>query len=225
MPYYFSDNTPNVQPFVYFADQPTATPFAFEVLLPQVFVRQPTEPITEGPFTLEVRTPGSTVLPYRMAFAADSEVWTFTDAPIRTALQQSFIDEAIEDTVNKKSGRLVWLNTGSLVGDQAGMPHASHQHLWEAVFELFPDETDPVALKNRRITVGGLIKWRVALRPEDWLVHYRETTKKDIVSGDTIYASEYWIKSEGVVVTSTRPTPSKPNRTTLDDLLNKFSKR
>ena len=135
------------------------------------------------------------------------------------------IDEAIEDTVNKKSARLVWLNTGSLVGDQAGMPHASHQHLWDAVFELFPDETDPVALKNRRITVGGLIKWRVALRPEDWLVHYRETTKKDIVSGDTIYASEYWIKAEGVVVTSTRPTPPKPNRTTLDDLLNKFSKR
>jgi hypothetical protein len=91
MPYYFSDNTPNVQPFVYFADQLTATPFAFEVVLPQVFVTPPAEPITEGPFTLEVRTPESSTLPYRIAFESISEVWTFTDAPIRTALQQSFL--------------------------------------------------------------------------------------------------------------------------------------
>ncbi len=135
------------------------------------------------------------------------------------------LDEAIDDTVIKKTARLVWLNTGSLVGDHAGLPHASHHHLWESVFKLFPKETDPVAIKARRITVGSLIKWRVALRPEEWLVHYRETTKTDIVSGDTIFASEYWIKPDDVVVPSTRPKQSKSSRATVDDLRNKFNKR
>ena len=81
------------------------------------------------------------------------------------------IDEAIEDVVAAKSAKLVWLNTGSLVGDRSNLPHASHQHLWEAVHKLFPSNTDPVAVKHQRITVGTLIKWRVACRPEDWLMH------------------------------------------------------
>ncbi|AKQ68347.1 hypothetical protein A176_005259 [Myxococcus hansupus] len=91
MPYYFSDNAQNVEPFVYFANQPTATPFAFEVLLPQVFVTPPTGPITEGPFTLEARTPASIPLPFRVAFASTSAVWTFNDKAARAGLQQSFI--------------------------------------------------------------------------------------------------------------------------------------
>lgn len=136
------------------------------------------------------------------------------------------LDEAIEELVNKKSARFVWMNTGSLVGDRADMSHASHHHLWEAVFKLFPQETDPVAIKHRRITVGALIKWRVALRPEDWLVYPRETAKTDIVSGDTIYANEYWIKPDEVVVTAPpKPSKSKSSRTTVDDLKSRFNKR
>ena len=125
------------------------------------------------------------------------------------------IDQAIEDTICKKNSRLVWMNTGSLVGDRASMPHASHQHLWEAVYGLFPSNTNPVAVKNQRITVGALIKWRVAQRPEEWLVHYRETDKTDIVTGETIYASEYWIKPDDVVLSSPRPKPAKRVGTTI----------
>lgn len=132
------------------------------------------------------------------------------------------IDEAIEDVVHNKSGKLVWLNTGSLVGDRANLPHASHQHLWDAIFKLFPSYTDPVAIKHQRITVGALIKWRVARRPEDWLVHYRETNKTDIVTGDRINASEYWIRLRGAADV---PRNDKvPVGVTLEDLQNKFGK-
>lgn len=134
------------------------------------------------------------------------------------------IDEAIEEVVSSKSERLVWLNTGSLVGDRANVPHASHRHLWESVQKLFPSETDPVQVKHRRITVGSLIKWRVALRPEDWLVHYRETNKTDIVSGDLIKASEFWIKPAGVVLTPPPPKRGRQAGPTVEDLMKKFNK-
>jgi hypothetical protein len=134
------------------------------------------------------------------------------------------IDEAIEDAVNQKTPRLVWLNTGSLVGDRASMPHASHHHLWDAVHALFPSATDPVAVKAQRITVGSLIKWRIALRPEGWLVHYRETDKTDIVSGETISTSEYWIKPAEVVLAAP-PTQRSKRGVTVDDLKNRWNKR
>lgn len=134
------------------------------------------------------------------------------------------IDEAIEDIVAKKAAKLVWLSTGSLVGGRAMLPHGDHQHLWEAICALFPSSTDPVAIKNQRITVGALVKWRVARRPEDWLVHYRETGKTDIVSGATIYASEYWIKPASVVMTMAPKAAKASVRATLEDLKSKWNK-
>jgi hypothetical protein len=133
------------------------------------------------------------------------------------------IDEAIEDVVAAKSAKLVWLNTGSLVGDRASLPHASHQHLWDAAYRLFPSNTDPVAVKHQRITVGALIKWRVARRPEDWLVHYRETDKIDIVTGELIKASEYWIKPAGVVLTRPVPKSARQAGTTIEDIMKKWN--
>jgi len=134
------------------------------------------------------------------------------------------IDDAIEEVVSAKAERLVWLNTGSLVGDRARLPHASHRHLWDAVLKLFPGDSDPVAVKHRRITVGSLIKWRVALRPEDWLVHYQETKKTDIVSGDLISVSEFWIKPAGVVLTPPTTKPARQQGTTVGDLAKKWNK-
>lgn len=135
------------------------------------------------------------------------------------------IDAAIEDVVANKAPNLVWLNAGSLVGDRASLPHAAHQHLWDAMFRLFPGSTDPVAEKHRRITVGAIIKWRVARRPEDWLVHYRETERTDVVSGDLIKASEFWIKPAGVVLAATRGPKANGGKATIEDLKKKWSKR
>jgi hypothetical protein len=132
------------------------------------------------------------------------------------------IDDAIEDIVATKSAKLIWLNTGSLVGNRASLPHGSHQHLWEAIYKLFPDNTDPVAVKHQLITVGALIKWRVTLRPEDWLVHYRETNKTDPVTGEYISASEYWIKLAGITVAST-PAKRSSLGATVEDLRKKFN--
>jgi hypothetical protein len=95
------------------------------------------------------------------------------------------------------AGVSVWMNTGSLVGDGSRIPHVHHQHLWDAAWSLFPGD-DPVAEKGRRITVGALVKWRTALRDEPWVVHYRGTGKEDVVTGDEIFAGEYWIKPAGV---------------------------
>ena len=107
------------------------------------------------------------------------------------------IDEAIEHVANT-GGRLAWMNTGSLVGNGSPLPHAWHHHLWSAVLELFPAVNDVVAEKGRRITVGAFVKWRTSLRDEHWFVHYRETGKEDVVTGDEIFAGEYWIKPSGI---------------------------
>lgn len=104
------------------------------------------------------------------------------------------------------------------------MPHGDHQHLWEAIYVLFPSSTNPVAIKNQRITVGALVKWRVAQRTEDWLVHYRETDKTDIVSGFTIYASEYWIKPASVVVNPSAQPAKATSKVTVEDLKTKWNK-
>ncbi len=46
-------------------------------------------PITQGPFTMAPS--GNTALPYKLTIAADTSVWTFTTASLRTPLQQSYV--------------------------------------------------------------------------------------------------------------------------------------
>jgi len=133
------------------------------------------------------------------------------------------IDDAIEAVVTKKSPRLVWLNAGSLVGGRSAVPHGAHEHLWDAACKMFPGDSDPVAVKARRITVGSFIKWRIALRPERWLVHYRETDKRDIVSGELIHASEYWIEPNDSIFPG--PARETPAAATIEDLKKKFGSR
>jgi hypothetical protein len=109
------------------------------------------------------------------------------------------IDAAIEEAA--ASGRsLVWMNTASLVGHGAPLRHDWHEHLWRSICKVYSDSPDPVAEKARRITVGAWVKWRTSLRPEPWLVHWRETGKADPVSGGEIFAGEYWICTAPPVV-------------------------
>lgn len=108
------------------------------------------------------------------------------------------IDCEIQKVVDH-GGRLSWMNTGSLLGHGSGLPPARHKHLWRSVYALFPKD-DPVAEKERLVTVGALVKWRIALRSENWLVHYRPTGKEDIITGEEIHAGEYWIAPSAAVM-------------------------
>ena len=66
-----------------------------------------------------------------------------------------------------------------------------------------------------------MIKWRTSMRDERWLVAHRETGKRDVVTGEEIKASEYWIADDAVRLRHQRPRAPK---TTVDDLKRKWDK-
>lgn len=99
------------------------------------------------------------------------------------------IDEAIERTV-QSCGRFVWTKTGALVGRTSKETTKDINHLWDNVIEIAGEG------RLTLIAVGCLIRWRIALRPETWCLYRRESDKRDPLTGNTIFVSEYWIDED-----------------------------
>lgn len=102
---------PYLFPAAALATAMATTPSAeIALYLPQIGGAEPLSglPITEGPFTLATNpdTATSAAYPYRLSMAADSEVWSFDTAPIRTALRSSYI--AFLKTVESTGGATPW---------------------------------------------------------------------------------------------------------------------
>jgi len=119
----------------------------------------------------------------------------FIEALRRKLPKQSFqrllttIDEAIENSI-KEHGQLTWTKAGALFGHHSMEPKYRIDHLWDKVIGIVGDGKE--CLK----TVGALLRWRMSIREEDWLVYRRETDGEDEDTGDTIRISEYWIRTE-----------------------------
>lgn len=98
------------------------------------------------------------------------------------------VDEAIDSVKPTKSTALVWTRTGALFGHSSTRPLKDINYLWDTVIDVVGE--GKVLLK----TVGALMRWRTAMRPEkNWLVYRQETDKLDPDTGKPITASEYWI--------------------------------
>lgn len=98
------------------------------------------------------------------------------------------VDEAIENSV-KSHGQLTWTKAGALFGHHSMEPQYRVGHLWDNVIGVVGNGKE--CLK----TVGALLRWRMALRDEEWLVFRRDTEGFDEDTGDTIRISEYWIRN------------------------------
>lgn len=97
------------------------------------------------------------------------------------------LDEGIERIIVENDGKLVWAKTGSLMGHKSGGPKRDIDHAWDAVIDVVGDGRPCV------FAMGQLTKWRIAVRPETWLMFLRDVEKVDPLTGDEIFTAEYWI--------------------------------
>jgi hypothetical protein len=99
------------------------------------------------------------------------------------------VDEAIENSI-QGHGQLTWTKAGALFGHHSMEPKHRVDHLWEKVIAIVGEGKE--CLK----TVGALLRWRMSIREEDWLVYRRETEGEDEDTGEVIRISEYWIRTD-----------------------------
>lgn len=99
-------------------------------------------------------------------------------------------DEGIEAEVvdSQSKCRLTWTKTGAIIGFMSARPKRDVDRAWEAVKKIMGDKGRPPVF-----TQGGLMKWRVSLRPETWLLYRRDTGEVDPIDGKPIRVAEYWI--------------------------------
>lgn len=95
-------------------------------------------------------------------------------------------DEAIETTISP-DGKLTWTKTGVLFGYSSLQPKKHIDLAWDRVKQAVGDG------KECLLTMGSLVRWRIAVREEPWLLYCRETDSFDPDTGKKIHISEYWI--------------------------------
>lgn len=101
------------------------------------------------------------------------------------------VDEILDEIVAAGAGgKLIWAKTASIVGYQSMGPKKLVDHVWNSVEAVLGDGRPCI------FAVGQLIKWRVSVRPETWLVFSRDTRKTDPITGEDISAAEYWVNDQ-----------------------------
>lgn len=99
------------------------------------------------------------------------------------------VDEAIDWAEQTGAHRLIWTRSAALFGHGSLQPKARVDHLWDNVIAAVGG--DVTCLK----AVGGLLRWRISLRTDTWLVYRKDTDEKDPTTGKLITVSEYWINN------------------------------
>lgn len=122
------------------------------------------------------------------------------------------VDEYLEGLVAAGVNKLIWTKLGAAFGDKSVAPHARVAHLWSAVEESVGDG------RNCLITFGCIFRWRIALRPETWLLWVRVTEDLDPDTGKKIKVSEYWVDQNFV------PPPPKTLRSSVEALRQQWSR-
>ena len=122
------------------------------------------------------------------------------------------IDEAIEHIIQVE-GKLTWTKAGALFGFKSKEPLVHINHLWENIIKIVGDD------KECLYAVGALLKWRISLRTEDWVVYKQDQGSIDPVTGKEIAVAEYWIPTKKGLQKATG------YGYTIQDLANKFNNK
>ena len=122
------------------------------------------------------------------------------------------IDTAITSIKPSESSNLVYTQAGILFGHDSVMPKKDYDYLWEKVTDVFGHTEQ--TLKS----IGTLLRWRISLRPETWLLWVKESDRIDDKTGKKIKISCYWIDENFT------PKPKK-KQATLQDLADHFNSR
>lgn len=100
------------------------------------------------------------------------------------------VDNGIEWSIQRgvtRNNPLVWTKGAALFGHNSPLPHKDVEHLWSNTVAAVGDGKECLQ------AIGGLLRWRMSLRKELWLVYRQETGNIDPDTGKKITASEYWI--------------------------------
>ena len=130
------------------------------------------------------------------------------------------IDQALQNSIRtaEDANRLAFTKAGFLVGHQSVTPHADVLHIWESAEIAYPSQlpnhrTNEQAWEFQLKFVGGLVRWRISVLPDMWLVYRRESGKYNKTTGKEIRISEYWINNDFVF----------QKKATLTDLIAKYN--
>jgi hypothetical protein len=138
---------------------------------------------------------------------------------IDTALQQ-----AIKSATAKN--KLVFTKTGILVGHSSITPTKDTNHIWQSAEVAYSSSgcrrKDDEALANELQLkwVGGMVRWRISVLPQMWLVYRRDSGRDNQFTGKEIKVSEYWI-SENYIP----KMPPKKRGNTIGDLSSKWNSK
>lgn len=102
------------------------------------------------------------------------------------------LDDAVSSLRPSASSKLVWTKTGALLGNSSPRPHRDVEYVWDKVVGAVGDD------KECLIAMGSLLRWRISLRPEIWLVFRQESDNVNKDTGKRIRISNYWIDSNYV---------------------------
>lgn len=113
------------------------------------------------------------------------------------------IDTAIQAAIDEATAknRLVFTKAGILVGHHSLTPHAEVNHIWESAEIAYPSllpngRNDALAGEYQLKFVGGLVRWRISVLADIWLVYRRESGKYNQFTGKEIRVSEYWVNND-----------------------------
>jgi hypothetical protein len=130
-----------------------------------------------------------------------------TKLPVDFVKAVKTVDAGVLWAKTKGGGQFVWTKAAAMFGHTSPF-YAQYKsevdHLWTTVISAVGDGTNCVKC------VGGLLRWRIALDPDDsgdiWLLWKKLTDDDDPITGRKISISEYFIKNDYVFA---KPSPKK----------------
>lgn len=117
------------------------------------------------------------------------------------------VDEMIDQLRPSEKSKFVWTRMAAILGRGSLGPKKHIDHLWDKVISVVGE--DRLSL----MAVGGLLRWRISLRQEMWLVYRRDSDEQDKETGKLITVSEYWINPKYV-------PEKKPKQTIVQSIEN-----
>jgi len=109
----------------------------------------------------------------------------------------SAIDKVVSQATDKN--KLIFTKAGFIVGHQSTVLVVKDQrHVWDSADLAFPchldgNRIDEHAAETQLKFVGGMMRWRISLRDETWLVYRRPSGTYNKLTGKEITVSEYWV--------------------------------
>jgi hypothetical protein len=100
------------------------------------------------------------------------------------------IDEALDDLKPSATSKLIFTKMAALFGPGSVVPARYVNHLWDNVVSVVGDG------KECLLAIGSMLRWRVSVRKEKWLVYKQVTEDLDPDTGKKISVSHYWIDED-----------------------------